>query len=70
MPDLCDFSDCELETLRLLAVGYTQKEAAQVMCVSLSATKTRLAQTMDKLHARTTTATVARAIWLGLITLE
>ena len=70
IPDLCDFWDCELETLRLLAVGYTRKQIACQMHVTRHTVEIRAYRARDKLGSRTVVSAVANAIWAGLITAE
>lgn len=57
----------EVETLRLLSQGYSQKEVASQMGVGWQTIKNRLTVIKDKLEAKNTTHAVAIAKDRGLI---
>ena len=57
----------ELEVVRLLAAGKTNREIAQTMLVSLSSVKTYVKRSMDKLVVSDRTQAAVRAIELGLL---
>ena len=66
-PPVRPLSSKELEAVRLLAVGKTNREIAQTMMVSLSSVKTYIKRVMDKLVVSDRTQAAVRAIELGLI---
>ena len=66
-PPVRPLSSKELEAVRLLAVGKTNREIAQTMMVSLSSVKTYMKRVMDKLVVSDRTQAAVRAIELGLI---
>jgi DNA-binding NarL/FixJ family response regulator len=57
----------ELEVVRLLALGKTNREIAQTMLVSVSSVKTYVKRAMDKLVVSDRTQAAVRAIELGLL---
>ncbi len=57
----------ELEVLRLLSAGMSNREAAQELCVALSTVKTHLNHIYDKLGVRRRTQAIARARELKLL---
>ena len=57
----------ELEVVRLLAAGKTNRDIAQTMLVSLSSVKTYVKRAMDKLVVSDRTQAAVRAIELGLL---
>ncbi len=66
-PQVRPLSSKELEALRLLAAGKSNREIAQTMMVSLSSVKTYVKRTMDKLVVSDRTQAAVRAVELGLI---
>lgn len=60
-------SNKELEVVRLLAVGSSNREIAQAMTVSLSSVKTYVKRAMEKLVVSDRTHAAVRAIELGLL---
>ena len=66
-PPVRALSSKELEVVRLLAVGKTNREIAQTMLVSLSSVKTYVKRVMNKLVVSDRTQAAVRAIELGLI---
>lgn len=57
----------ELEALRLLALGRTNRQIAQEMLVSLSSTKAYVGRIIDKLGVSDRTQAAVRAVELGLL---
>jgi DNA-binding CsgD family transcriptional regulator len=60
-------SDREVEVLRLLAGGQSNKEIARVLGISPNTVKTHVARLYEKLEARRRTDAVAKAQALGLL---
>ena len=60
-------SDRELEVLRELAAGYTNKEIARRLDVSPNTVKTHVARLFEKLGASRRTEAIRRARELGLL---
>lgn len=60
-------SSQELEAVRLLAMGKSNREIAQTMRVSLSSIKTYVKRSMEKLVVSDRTQAAVRAIELGLL---
>jgi DNA-binding CsgD family transcriptional regulator len=60
-------SDRELEVLRLLAAGQSNKEIANQLELSPNTVKTHVANLFDKLEARRRTQAISRARELGII---
>ena len=60
-------SDKELEVVRLLVLGKTNREIAQAMMVSLSSAKTYVKRAMEKLVVSDRTQAAVRAVELGLL---
>ncbi len=58
--DAFDFTEREEEVLVTVALGRTNAEIADVLCISLSTVKTHLASLMNKLGARNR---VELALW-------
>ncbi|MDQ3964984.1 MAG: response regulator transcription factor, partial [Actinomycetota bacterium] len=57
----------ELEVLRLLALGKTNRQIAQEMLVSLSSVKAYVRHIIDKLGVSDRTQAAVRAVELGLL---
>jgi LuxR family maltose regulon positive regulatory protein len=57
----------ELEVLQLLAEGYTNREIAERLYISLSTVKGHISNIIGKLLARNRTEAVARARQLGIL---
>lgn len=62
-----DLSNREREVFQLLAEGYTTKEVADLLCVSVSTVKTHRINIMEKLGIRTNAQLIRFAIQLGLV---
>ncbi len=60
-------SDKELEVVRLLTAGKSNREIAQTMLVSLSSVKTYVKRAMEKLVVSDRTQAAVRAVELGLL---
>jgi DNA-binding NarL/FixJ family response regulator len=58
----------ELEMLRLLALGKTNRQIAQEMLVSLSSVKAYVGRVIEKLGVSDRTEAAVRAVELGLLT--
>ncbi len=57
----------ELEALRLLAFGKTNRQIAQEMLVSVSSVKAHVGRLIDKLGVSDRTQAAVRAVELGLL---
>jgi DNA-binding NarL/FixJ family response regulator len=57
----------EIEVLKLLALGKTNREIGQTIMVSLSSVKTYMRRIMDKLRVSDRTQAAVRAVELGLL---
>jgi DNA-binding NarL/FixJ family response regulator len=60
-------SEREREVLRLLALGHTNQEIAQLLCISIRTAETHRAHIMRKLGARTRAELVRYALGVGLL---
>jgi DNA-binding NarL/FixJ family response regulator len=60
-------SDRELEVLQLLAYGYTNKEIANKMSISLQTVKSHIIHIFRKLDASDRTDAVAKALRMGMV---
>ena len=60
-------SDREVEVLRLLAAGQSNKEIARVLGISPNTVKTHVTRLYEKLEAKRRTDAVARAQALGIL---
>ncbi len=69
-PTAVPLSAKELEVVRLLAQGKTNREVGLALMVSLSTVKTYVWRVMQKLGVSDRTQAALRAIELGLVTLE
>jgi len=58
------------EVLQLLAEGYTNREIAQILCVSIKTVETHRTQIKKRLNIKKTTGLVQYALQKGLITNE
>ena len=58
----------ELEVLRLVVAGATNKEIAAQLCITAKTVEARMAQACAKLGARSRTDAAVRAVWTGLVT--
>jgi DNA-binding NarL/FixJ family response regulator len=60
----------EVEVLRLLAFGRTNREISERLCFSLSTIKNHVRGILEKLGVRDRTEAAARAVELGLVRLR
>lgn len=63
-------SNREREVFQLLAEGYSTKQIAELLCVSISTVKTHRVNILEKLELRTNGQLVRFAIQLGLVARE
>ncbi|MDU2065855.1 MAG: response regulator transcription factor [Sporomusaceae bacterium] len=63
-------SDREQQTLRLVAMGYGNKEIAEKLCLSVKTVEAYKAKIMEKLHLKTRPELVKYALKKGLLDLE
>jgi len=66
-PPVDDFSRREIEILRLLAGGYSNKEIARSIHLAEGTVKNYVSDILDKLHTRDRTRAVLKAITLRII---
>ena len=66
-PPIGELTDRELEVLRCVATGMSNKAIAAELFVSVATVKTHLIHVFQKLHVDDRTAAVTRSIELGLI---
>jgi DNA-binding NarL/FixJ family response regulator len=66
-PPAVSLSPREIEVLKLLALGKTNREIGQTIMVSLSSVKTYMRRIMDKLRVSDRTQAAVRAVELGLL---
>jgi two-component system, NarL family, response regulator LiaR len=69
-PEVVALSEREREVLRLLALGHTNREIAEVMMISPETVKTHVGNILAKLHLVHRTQAVVYALKYGLISLE
>jgi PAS domain S-box-containing protein len=62
-----ELADREVEVLRLLALGKTNRQIAQEMLISLSSVKAYVGRIIDKLGVSDRTQAAVRAVELGLL---
>jgi DNA-binding CsgD family transcriptional regulator len=62
-----ELADRELEVLRLLALGKTNRQIAQEVLISLSSVKAYVGRVIDKLGVSDRTQAAVRAVELGLL---
>lgn len=62
-----ELSPRELEVLRLIADGYSNKEIAQVLSISVSTVKTHVEEVLHKLSASDRTQAAVKALRQGLL---
>jgi LuxR family maltose regulon positive regulatory protein len=60
-------SDRELEVLRLIAVGLSNREVAETLVITLSTAKNHVRSIYSKLDVHSRTQAIARAKELGLL---
>jgi NarL family two-component system response regulator LiaR len=65
-----DLTEREMEVLRLLAHGYTNREIAEALVVGEETVKTHVGNILTKLHLAHRTQAVVHALKQGLISLE
>lgn len=66
-PPIESFSERELEILRLIAGGYSNREIARVVHLAEGTVKNYVSEILDKLNARDRTRAVLKAITLQII---
>ena len=66
-PPAEDFSDREVEILRLIAGGYSNREIARAVHLAEGTVKNYISEIFDKLHTRDRTRAVLKAITLQII---
>ena len=64
---LARLSERELEVLRLISLGHTNKEIANMLCLSVKTVETYKARVMEKLNLRSRAALVRFALKQGLL---
>jgi DNA-binding NarL/FixJ family response regulator len=64
---LTRLSERELEVLRLISLGHTNKEIANMLCLSVKTVETYKARVMEKLDLRSRAALVRFALKHGLL---
>jgi two-component system, NarL family, response regulator LiaR len=69
-PPVADLSPRELDVLRELATGLSNREIAERLAVSPETIKSHVANLLSKLHLPNRTALVAQAVRLGLVDQE
>ena len=62
-----DLTTRELEVLRLIATGNSNKEIATALCLELGTVKTHVGKILEKLQARDRTEAATQAIQCGLV---
>jgi DNA-binding NarL/FixJ family response regulator len=65
-----DLTVRELEVLRLIAAGNSNKEIASALSVEVGTVKLHVGKILEKLHARDRTEAATRAIQAGIVWLE
>lgn len=60
----------EMDVVRRLALGNSNKEIAAALCISEDTVKTHLARVSSKLNAENRTQVIVKALKAGLVTLE
>lgn len=65
-----DLTVRELEVLRLLSAGNSNKEIAQALSIEVGTVKLHVGKILEKLHARDRTEAATRAIQAGIVWLE